>query len=67
MLKSIADPTSQLPPEKLIEIGEDPKDPGGYFIVNGSERVIVTQEDLASNRALVDNGKTSSNITHTAK
>ncbi|TRM79814.1 DNA-directed RNA polymerase subunit B, partial [Sulfolobus sp. F3] len=49
------------------EIGEDPKDPGGYFIVNGSERVIVTQEDLAPNRVLVDVGKTGSNITHTAK
>lgn len=67
MLKSIADPTSDLPAEKLIEIGEDPKDPGGYFIINGSERVIVTQEDLATNRVLVDVGKTGSNVTHTAK
>ncbi|MCI2415521.1 MAG: DNA-directed RNA polymerase subunit B [Candidatus Aramenus sp.] len=67
MLKSVADPTSNLSAEKLIEIGEDPKDPGGYFIVNGSERVIVTQEDLATNRVLVDTGKAGSNITHTAK
>ncbi|MFB6205045.1 MAG: DNA-directed RNA polymerase subunit B'', partial [Haloglomus sp.] len=28
--------------EELIEIGEDPADPGGYFIVNGSERVLMT-------------------------
>ncbi|MEL9969376.1 MAG: DNA-directed RNA polymerase subunit B [Metallosphaera sp.] len=67
MLKSIADPTSEFTSEKLVEIGEDPKDPGGYFIVNGSERVIVTQEDLATNRVLTDVGKTGSNITHTAK
>jgi len=67
MLKSSADPTSELSPEKLVEIGEDPKDPGGYFIINGSERVIVTQEDLATNRVLVDVGKSGSNITHTAK
>ena len=40
--------------EELIEAGEDPLDPGGYFIVNGSERVIVTQEDLASNDILVE-------------
>ncbi len=40
--------------EELIEAGEDPLDPGGYFIINGSERVIVTQEDLASNRILVE-------------
>jgi len=67
MLKSIADPTATLPPEKLIEIGEDPKDPGGYFIVNGTEKVIVAQEDLATNRVLVDYGKSGSNITHVAK
>lgn len=45
----------------LIDHGEDPKDPGGYFIVNGSERVLVTQEDLAPNRILVEvlsNGNT---------
>ncbi|MDH5646418.1 MAG: DNA-directed RNA polymerase subunit B, partial [Candidatus Heimdallarchaeota archaeon] len=34
--------------------GEDPQDPGGYFIVNGTERVLVTQEDLAPNRILVE-------------
>ena len=32
--------------EELIDIGEDPADPGGYFIVNGSERVLMTSEDL---------------------
>nr|7OK0_B Chain B, DNA-directed RNA polymerase subunit B [Sulfolobus acidocaldarius DSM 639]7OQ4_B Chain B, DNA-directed RNA polymerase subunit B [Sulfolobus acidocaldarius DSM 639]7OQY_B Chain B, DNA-directed RNA polymerase subunit B [Sulfolobus acidocaldarius DSM 639] len=67
MLKSVADPTSNLPIDKLIEIGEDPKDPGGYFIVNGSEKVIIAQEDLATNRVLVDYGKSGSNITHVAK
>ena len=24
---------------EMINMGEDPKDPGGYFIINGSERV----------------------------
>ena len=67
MLKSIADPTSEFSQDKLVEIGEDPKDPGGYFIINGSERVIVTQEDLATNRVLTDVGKAGSNVTHTAK
>ncbi|MDD1654336.1 MAG: DNA-directed RNA polymerase subunit B'', partial [Methanomicrobiales archaeon] len=28
--------------------GEDPLDPGGYFIINGTERVLMTLEDLAS-------------------
>jgi len=39
---------------ELIQVGEDPRDPGGYFIVNGSERVIVALEDLAPNRIAVD-------------
>ena len=40
--------------QKLIEHGEDPNDPGGYFIINGSERVIVGLEDLSYNKIIVD-------------
>ena len=40
--------------EELIRIGEDPVDPGGYFIVNGSERVLMTSEDLAPNKILAE-------------
>ena len=40
--------------EDLVEIGEDPADPGGYFIVNGSERVLMTSEDLAPNKILAE-------------
>jgi DNA-directed RNA polymerase subunit B" len=40
--------------DELIEIGEDPADPGGYFIVNGSERVLMTSEDLAPNKILAE-------------
>ncbi|MFH1376768.1 MAG: DNA-directed RNA polymerase subunit B'' [Candidatus Woesearchaeota archaeon] len=39
--------------EELIKHGEDPDDPGGYFILNGNERVLVTIEDLASNKIFV--------------
>lgn len=39
--------------EELMELGEDPLDPGGYFIINGSERVLVAIEDLAQNRTIV--------------
>lgn len=31
-------------------MGEDPDDPGGYFIVNGAEKVILLQEQLAINK-----------------
>jgi len=40
--------------DELVKLGEDPKEVGGYFIVNGSERVIVSLEDLAPNRVLVE-------------
>ncbi|RLI11841.1 DNA-directed RNA polymerase subunit B'', partial [Candidatus Bathyarchaeota archaeon] len=54
MLKSKLCFLSQLSREELIACGEDPDDPGGYFIINGSERVIVALEDLAPNRIIVD-------------
>jgi len=54
MLKSKLCVLSQLQPEELILYGEDPEDSGGYFIINGSERVIVALEDLAPNRVMVD-------------
>ncbi|MET1159976.1 MAG: DNA-directed RNA polymerase subunit B [Thermoprotei archaeon] len=67
MLKSKIDPLSKMAAEELIEIGEDPKDPGGYFIINGSERVLIAQEDLASNNILVDEASEGSSATHIAK
>ena len=44
--------------EKLAEHYEDPDDPGGYFILNGNERVLIIVEDLASNKFFVDKSKT---------
>jgi len=40
--------------EELIENGEDPDEPGGYFIINGTEKVLITIEDLASNKFLIE-------------
>ena len=40
--------------EQLQVKQEDPLDPGGYFISNGTERVLITVEDLAPNRVLVE-------------
>src|SRR3990172_522698 len=39
---------------KLIEKGEDPCDPGGYYIIGGTERTLISLEDLAPNRVLVE-------------
>ena len=43
--------------DELIKRGEDPDDPGGYFIINGTEKVLINVEDLASNRFLVEKQK----------
>lgn len=45
--------------EELIEKGEDPDDPGGYFIINGTEKVLIDIEDLAANVMLVEHDETS--------
>ncbi len=45
-----------LPDKEMINYGEDPLDPGGYFIVNGTERVVMTLEDLAPNKILAEIG-----------
>ncbi|MFQ6010704.1 MAG: DNA-directed RNA polymerase subunit B'', partial [Nitrososphaerales archaeon] len=54
MVKSRLCPLRGKSPEELIQMGADPQDPGGYFIINGSERVIIGLEDLSPNRVLVD-------------
>ncbi len=59
MVKSKICNLSDLSKEELIRAGEDPYDPGGYFIVNGTERVIVAVEDLAPNRIFVEEQKNS--------
>jgi DNA-directed RNA polymerase beta subunit len=54
MLKSKKCHLSAMSRDQLIEKGEDPDDPGGYFIINGTERVLVNIEDLASNQCMVE-------------
>jgi DNA-directed RNA polymerase subunit B len=53
--------------EELTKHGEDPLDPGGYFIINGSERVLVTREDLAPNRILSEEASKSLSATYVGK
>ncbi len=54
MLKSKYCYLHNLKRDELIAHGEDPDDPGGYFVLNGNERVLITVEDLASNRLFVE-------------
>ncbi len=58
MLKSKYCHLSGLSSEQLIAAGEDPDDTGGYFIVNGTEKVLIKIEDLAANVLTVDEQKT---------
>ncbi len=51
----------------LEKYGEDPLDPGGYFIINGTERVLISMEDLAPNRVTVEKNKKYTYETEVAK
>ncbi len=63
MLKSKLCHLDNLTEDELIEAGEDPNDPGGYFVINGSERVLVSIEDLAPNRIMVSKEKDGALVT----
>ena len=39
---------------QLAKMTECPLDPGGYFIVKGTEKVILVQEQLSKNRIIVE-------------
>ncbi len=67
MAKSNACILNNFSNSKLIDYGEDPNDPGGYFIINGSERVIVGLEDLSYNKIIVDRETLGGNIVFKAK
>ena len=44
-----------LPFERKVQLlGEDPQDPGGYFIIGGTERTLISMEDLAPNKIIVE-------------
>lgn len=66
MVKSEICTLKGLNKDELIDKKEDPDDPGGYFIINGTERVVVIMEDLAPNRFFVEK-KTTGRFTEVCK
>lgn len=58
MLKSNYCLLNKLSRQEIMEKGEDPDDPGGYFIINGTEKSLVSVEDLAANKVLVEKPST---------
>ncbi|XP_076466133.1 DNA-directed RNA polymerase III subunit RPC2-like [Babylonia areolata] len=43
-------------PAEMAKLRECPLDPGGYFIIRGTEKVILIQEQLSKNRMIVEKG-----------
>ncbi len=52
MVRSNICPTADMDRDELIENDEDPDDTGGYFIINGTEKVLVSMEEMANNRPI---------------
>jgi DNA-directed RNA polymerase III subunit RPC2 len=46
-------------------MNECPLDPGGYFIINGTEKVILIQEQLSKNRVIVESDERNNTISAT--
>src|SRR3990167_2053232 len=57
MVRSSICNTHGLNQDQLRQNAMDPKDPGGYFIINGNERVMVMNEDLAANQPFIEEGR----------
>jgi DNA-directed RNA polymerase subunit B len=51
----------------LVNMGEDLCDPGGYFIIGGTERALISLEDLAPNRVMVELNERYGTSLHVAK
>ncbi|MGC9058850.1 MAG: DNA-directed RNA polymerase subunit B'' [Candidatus Aenigmatarchaeota archaeon] len=54
MVKSKYCYLSKMDRNELIKEGEDPDDPGGYFIINGTERILMLVEEIATDRVIVE-------------
>ena len=57
MVRSAVCTTHGMNKEQLKENYMDSLDPGGYFIINGNERVMIMNEDLAANQPFVEEGR----------
>jgi DNA-directed RNA polymerase II subunit RPB2 len=53
MLRSSFCILSSLEDQDLYDLNECPYDSGGYFVINGSEKVLIAQERMATNHVYV--------------
>jgi DNA-directed RNA polymerase II subunit RPB2 len=54
----------QQPNDILKEMGECPFDQGGYFVIDGKEKVIIAQERIATNRLFINVSGSDPDYTH---
>ena len=67
MLKSSKCNLNGLDKKTCVKVGECPEDPGGYFIIRGKERALVSQERAAYNFIGVYKQKSQSKYSHVAE
>ncbi|KAJ3113523.1 DNA-dependent RNA polymerase II [Phlyctochytrium bullatum] len=67
MLRSEFCALTDLSTEELPSVGECTYDQGGYFIINGSEKVLIAQERMASNQVYVFKKSQPATYTHSAE
>lgn len=53
MLRSTYCILSESNDKELTDLGECPYDQGGYFVINGSEKVLIAQEKMTNNAVYV--------------
>lgn len=53
MLRSTYCMLAECTSKDLAEMGECPYDQGGYFVINGSEKVLIAQEKMSNNHVYV--------------
>jgi len=53
MLRSVCCLLNKLSDRDLNEVNECPLDPGGYFVINGSEKVLIAQEKMTTNTVFI--------------
>jgi DNA-directed RNA polymerase subunit B len=61
------EPTEEELTKFLVDQDEDLCDPGGYFIIGGTERALISLEDLAPNRVMVELNERYGTSLHVAK
>jgi DNA-directed RNA polymerase II subunit RPB2 len=53
MLRSDICALYTIPDPEKYDLNECPDDPGGYFVINGQEKVLIAQERMAGNHVYV--------------